>query len=59
MHRTARADESMPPWRSIGGSLWSFWRHGRKVERAGYLIGALLLLSGLIHLAVLVPRDLC
>ena len=51
--------ESMVPLSAIGGSLWSFWRHGRKVERAGYLIGALLLLSGLIHLAVLVPHNLC
>src|ERR1700716_1941618 len=41
------------PLRSIGGSLWSFWRQGRKVERAGYLVGVLLLASGLIHLATL------
>src|SRR5213593_3460484 len=54
VHGTARADASMVPLRSIGGSLWSFWRCGRKVERAGYLVGALLLLSGLIHLAILV-----
>jgi len=43
----------MVPLCSIGGSLWSFWRRGRKVERAGYLAGALLLASGLIHLAIL------
>ena len=37
----------------ITRSLWSFWQRGRKVERAGYLIGVLLLVSGLIHLAIL------
>jgi hypothetical protein len=40
--------------RSITGSMWSFWRNGRDVERAGYLVGAVLLASGLIHLAILV-----
>jgi len=44
----------MLPLRSIAGALWSFWRRGRKVERAGYLVGALLLASGLIHLGILV-----
>jgi hypothetical protein len=44
----------MHPLRSIAGSLWSFWSRGRKVERAGYLVGILLLASGLIHLAILV-----
>jgi hypothetical protein len=39
--------------RRIARSLWSFWQQGRSVERAGYLIGALLLVSGVIHLAVL------
>jgi hypothetical protein len=39
--------------RWIAGSLWAFWQRGRKVERAGYLIGALLLVSGLIHMAIL------
>ncbi len=31
----------------------TFWRRGRNVERAGYVIGALLLGSGLIHFAIL------
>jgi hypothetical protein len=31
----------------------NFWRTARPVERAGYLVGALLLLSGLIHVAIL------
>src|SRR2546425_2344067 len=44
----------MPPLRSIAGALWSFWRHGRKMERAGYVAGALLLGSGLTHLGILV-----
>jgi hypothetical protein len=39
--------------RRIAGSLWSFWQRGRKVERLGYLVGALLLVSGVIHLAIL------
>jgi len=34
-------------------SVWSFWHGGRKMERAAYLVGALLLVSGLIHLAIL------
>src|SRR5207249_6147180 len=45
---------SMVPPRSIGGSLWWFWRRGRRAERAGYLVGTLLLVSGLLHLAALV-----
>src|SRR5438093_2182892 len=45
---------SMVPLRSIGGSLWWFWRRGRRAERAGYLVGTLLLVSGLLHLAALV-----
>ncbi len=41
---------------SIGivASLWSFWSRGQRVERVGYIVGGLLLASGLIHLAVLV-----
>ena len=45
---------STVPLRSIGGSLWWFWRRGRRAERAGYLVGTLLLVSGLLHLAALV-----
>ena len=43
----------MVPLRSIADALGSFWRRGRKVERAGYVVGILLLLSGLIHLGIL------
>jgi len=39
---------------SIVSSLWAFWRRGQRVERAGYAVGALLVVSGLIHLAILV-----
>ena len=42
--------------RSIADALWSFWRRGRKVERAGYAAGALLLGSGLSHLGILAIR---
>ena len=34
-------------------ALQSFWRRGRRVERAGYVISVLLLTSGLMHLAIL------
>ena len=34
-------------------SLQSFWVNGRRIERAGYLVGALLLISGIAHLAIL------
>jgi hypothetical protein len=39
---------------SIADSLGTFWRCGETVERVGYVVGALLLLSGLIHLGILV-----
>src|SRR4051812_11488710 len=32
----------------------SLWTRGRRVERIAYVVGALLLASGLIHLAILV-----
>jgi len=38
---------------SIVASLWSFWSLGRPVERAGYIVAALLLASGLVHFAIL------
>jgi hypothetical protein len=44
----------MLPLPAMVGSLWSFWRRGRTVERAGYLVGALLLVSGVIHVAILI-----
>jgi hypothetical protein len=43
-----------PPLRLVGSALWSFWRRGRSVEKAGYVVGALLLASGLIHFGILV-----
>jgi hypothetical protein len=45
--------QAMPPLPAIAGSLWPFWSRGRNVERTGYSVGALLLVSGLIHLAIL------
>jgi hypothetical protein len=39
--------------RSIAGALWSFWQKGSSVERTGYRVGALLVLSGLVHLSIL------
>jgi hypothetical protein len=45
--------EPIRPLRAIADALWSFWRRGRRVERAGYMVGALLLVSGLTHLGIL------
>jgi hypothetical protein len=42
------------PRRSVSSALWSFWRRGSFVERAGYGAGALLLVSGLVHLAIVI-----
>lgn len=39
---------------STATAFWSFWRRARKVERAGYIVGALLVVSGLVHLGILV-----
>ena len=39
---------------SIVASSWAFWTRARRVDRVGYIVGALLLTSGLIHLAILV-----
>src|SRR5947208_13934648 len=36
------------------GSLQSFWQRAGRLERAACLVGALLLVSGLIHLGILV-----
>jgi hypothetical protein len=33
-------------------SLWAFWTEGRRVERVCYLVGVVLIASGLFHLAV-------
>jgi hypothetical protein len=39
--------------RSIAGTLWSFWERGSTVECTGYVVGVLLVLSGLVHLSIL------
>ena len=44
----------MPSPASISVELWSFWSRGQRVERIGYRVGALLIVSGLIHLVILV-----
>jgi hypothetical protein len=44
----------MLPLHEMTGSLWSFWRCGKAVERIGYLVGVLLLLGGVIHLGILI-----
>jgi hypothetical protein len=44
----------MLPVRPMMGSLGSFWHRGQRVERAGYLVGVLLLTSGLVHLGILI-----
>jgi hypothetical protein len=35
-------------------ALISFWNRGQRIERIAYAVGGLLLLSGLIHLAILI-----
>jgi hypothetical protein len=44
----------MIPFQPMRRSLWSFWDRGTRVERTGYLVGVLLLASGVIHLGILV-----
>ena len=43
----------MFPPRSVTSAAVSFWRRGQRTARAAYVVGALLLASGLIHLAFL------
>jgi hypothetical protein len=38
--------------RRVPTELWSFWVHGRPVERTAYAVGAALIVSGLFHLGV-------
>lgn len=38
---------------AIVGSLRTFWVSGRRIERAGYLVAALLLISGIVHVGIL------
>jgi hypothetical protein len=44
----------MAALRSLATALSQFWRRGRALERVGYLVGALLMASGVIHFAILV-----
>jgi hypothetical protein len=44
----------MIPLQAMRRSLGSFWDRGTRVERTGYLVGVLLLTSGVIHLGILV-----
>src|SRR4029450_4943766 len=44
----------MAPVRSIADALWSFWSRGHRTEGSAYVVGALLIVSGLVHLALLV-----
>ena len=41
------------PLRAMSAALCSFWSRGKAVERTGYLVGALLVVSGLVHFAIL------
>ncbi len=41
------------PAGSMTGALRSFWNCGQGVERTAYVVGVVLLVSGLIHLAIL------
>jgi hypothetical protein len=43
----------MLPGQAIFASLWSFWTRGRRIDRVGYLVGALLLTSGIVHVGIL------
>jgi hypothetical protein len=43
----------MLPLRSMIDAMRSFWMRGQQVERAGYVAGALLMASGLVHLGIL------
>ncbi|HKD15504.1 MAG TPA: hypothetical protein VKE71_13295 [Candidatus Angelobacter sp.] len=45
--------EARPPSTPVRDSLLSFWRRGALAERAGYVVGVLLMISGLIHLVIL------
>jgi hypothetical protein len=47
----------MFPLRSVTSALASFWSRAQRTERAAYVVGALLLASGLIHLTILIIGD--
>jgi hypothetical protein len=38
----------------MAGALWSFWCQGRRSERSAYVVGSLLVVSGLVHLVLLI-----
>jgi hypothetical protein len=44
----------MSPGEAMLVSLRSFWTRGRRIERIGYAVGALLLVSGIVHAGILV-----
>src|SRR5262245_22409380 len=50
----SQLNEPMAPPRPIAAALWSFWSQGQRTERTAYVVGTLLLVSGLVHLALLV-----
>jgi hypothetical protein len=39
--------------RSITGAMRSFWSQGRRSERVAYVVAAVLIVSGIVHLAIL------
>ncbi len=43
---------SAPP-PTVGAALLRIWADGRRIERVAYVVGALLLVSGLVHVVVL------
>jgi hypothetical protein len=47
----------MSPRLSMTSALVAFWTRGQRADRAAYVIAALLMASGLIHLAILVTSD--
>ncbi len=53
MTRSVQAPRVGSPTDSIAAALASVWTLGSLVERVGYVVGVLLLASGLMHLAVL------
>ena len=44
----------MVPLRPMFDSPRSFWDRDQSVERVGYIVASLLLLSGLVHLGILI-----
>lgn len=44
----------MFPVQSVRSALLSFWSRGQRTDRAAYVVGAVLLASGLMHLMILI-----